>query len=256
MSKLTEYRHRFENLLIKRDGFGILEARFHTRGGPFVWSAKASRDFAEAFQIMGNDPETKVILLTGSGDRFCTSSDDKSFSDLFSVEGWTVGFREGRQLMEGLMSIDIPIVSAVNGPAHVHSELLLCGDLVVASERASFQDQGHFPVGVSPGDGIQALWMALVGPVRAKHFLLTGQVINAEEALRLGVVGEVLPGDQLMSRARQLARQLATRPMHVLRYTKLALNQMLKRSLATQTEWGLALEGYGLIAGASKKDRT
>lgn len=251
MSTLSEYQHRFPHLALERDPSGILEVRFHTNNDSFVWSGEASTEFAEAFHTIGNDPETKVLLFTGTGDHFCIASDDQSFSRLFSIDGWVEGYREGRKLIDGLMNIDIPIISAVNGPAHVHSELILCGDLILASEHTTFQDQGHFPSGVIPGDGIHALWLALLGPVRAKHFLLSGQELDAQEALRLGVVGNVLPSDQLISHAKELARQLASRPTHVLRYTKLALNQTLKRSLTNQAELGLALEGYSLIGLAN-----
>ena len=251
MARLADYQHRYANLALSRDPDGVLKVRFHTEDGPFVWSAQASADFAEAFHVIGSDPETKVVLLTGSGEHFCIESDDASFSDLFSADGWCVAAREGRQLIEGLTGIDVPVVSAINGPAHVHSELLLLGDLIVASERASFQDKGHFPAGVVPGDGIHALWTELIGPVRAKHFLLTGQVLSAQDALRLGVVSEVTPDDELAPRASGLAAELAKRPIHVLRYTKLALNQRFRRSIAAQAEFGLAIEGYGLIAAAN-----
>ncbi len=107
-----------------------------------------------------------------------------------------------------------------------------------------------------PGDGIQGLWFELLGPVRAKHFLLTGQVLGARDALRLGVVGEVVPHDTALSRARELADDLAKRPVHVLRYTKLALNQAVRRRMTDFAELGLALEGHGLIALAARSKQS
>lgn len=124
MARLSAYQDCYANLAMTRDDAGVLEIRFHTNGGPFIWSAEASADFAEAFRVIGSDPETKVVILTGTRQYFCIESDEESFVDLLSADGWSIAYREGRELINGLTGIDIPVISAVNGPAHVHSELL------------------------------------------------------------------------------------------------------------------------------------
>jgi enoyl-CoA hydratase/carnithine racemase len=112
-------------------------------------------------------------------------------------------------------------------------------------------DAPHFPNGVVAGDGVHIVWPLLLGPNRGRYFLLTGQELSAEEALRLNVVGEVLPADQLLPRARELARQLADKPITTLRYTRVALTQRLKRHLLDDLGYGLMLESRAAVANST-----
>ena len=75
--------------------------------------------------------------------------------------------------------VDVPMISAVNGPCDMHSEVPLMGDIVLASEDAYFQDASHFPRGQVPGDGQHVIWSYLAGHTRARYFLLTGMKLGA-----------------------------------------------------------------------------
>ncbi|MEJ7722445.1 MAG: enoyl-CoA hydratase/isomerase family protein [Ilumatobacteraceae bacterium] len=103
------------------------------------------------------------------------------------------------------------MIAAVNGPVAVHSELAVLCDIVLCTPDVSFQDVAHFPSGLVPGDSMQVVWPMLLGPNRGRYFLLTGQSLHAGEALALGVVGEIVERDELLSRATQLASGLAAR---------------------------------------------
>jgi enoyl-CoA hydratase/carnithine racemase len=144
-----------------------------------------------------------------------------------------------------LLDIEVPMISAVNGPALRHSELPLLCDIVIAAEEASFQDSGHFINGLVPGDGMHAVYPLLLGLNRGRYFLLTGQTIGAREALGLGLVSEVLPQRDLLPRAWALAEQLAQQSDLVLRYTRVAMTQWVKRLMHDVLGYGLALEGLG-----------
>ena len=104
------------------------------------------------------------------------------------------------------------MIAAVNGPAIVHAELPVMCDIVLAAEHAIFQDVVHFPNGIVPGDGSMWCGRWWLGINRGRYFLLTGQKLSAQEALNLGVVNEVLPREQLLPRAWELAEQLAKQP--------------------------------------------
>ena len=80
-----------------------------------------------------------------------------------------------RHLIFNVLDVDVPMISAVNGPCNMHSEVPLMGDIVLASEDAYFQDASHFPRGQVPGDGQHVIWSFLAGHTRARYFLLTGK---------------------------------------------------------------------------------
>jgi enoyl-CoA hydratase/carnithine racemase len=220
---------------------GITELRFHTDGGPLAWDAIAHRELMEAFRWLALDKETKVVILTGTDDTYCTTLDAPSFIGMRWDEIWW----EARRMLTGLLDIDVPVIAAVNGPATVHSEIPVMADIVLAASHAEFADRAHFVRNVAPGDGVHVVWGALLGPSRSKYFLITGTSISAEEGLALGFVHEVMPPDALLARAWQLAEELALRSLPVLRYTKTVLSIGFRRHFADDLSHGLTAEGCG-----------
>jgi enoyl-CoA hydratase/carnithine racemase len=219
---------------------GVTEVRFHTAGGPLVWSATAHREAAEAFGALAGDRETKVLIVTGTGDAFCADIDRASFA---GRTAWEPIWWEGKRMLQCLLEIDVPVIGAINGPALVHAEIPLLTDIVIAAETAVLADKAHFSTGSVPGDGVHLVWPYLLGPRRAKYFLMTNQEIDAGEALALGVVNEVLPLEQVHERVWGLARELAAKPLPFLRYTRAALNIVEREHLLSGLSHGLALEG-------------
>ena len=122
--------------------------------------------------------------------------------------------------------------------------------------RGTFQDSGHFINGLVPGDGMHIVMPMLLGLNRGRYFLLTGQTIDSGKALDLGLVSEVLPGQDLLPRARELANQLAQQSDLVLRYTRVSLTQYIKGMLHDILGYGLALEGLGSNVGVVAAKRT
>lgn len=137
--------------------------------------------------------------------------------------------------------------AAVNGPARHHAELAVLCDIVLASDTALVQDAPHFDSGLVRDDGVHLVWPLLLGPNRGRYFLLTGQELSAADALALGVVNEVLSRNRVLTRAWQLAEQLARQPPRTVRYTRVVLIQQLRRLLADGLELGMALEGLAAM---------
>jgi enoyl-CoA hydratase/carnithine racemase len=147
-----------------------------------------------------------------------------------------------------MLSIEVPVIAAVNGPAFIHAELPVLADIVLASEKAVFADKPHFINGVVPGDGVQIVWPMLLGPNRGRYFLMTGQEIGAKEAMALGVVGEVLAPEQLLPRAWELAREIAARPKLAMRYARLVLTKKIREEVSRDLGTGLIMEGMAVLA--------
>jgi enoyl-CoA hydratase/carnithine racemase len=141
------------------------------------------------------------------------------------------------------------MIGAINGPASIHAQIGLLCDLCLASETATFSDSVHFSDAMVPGDGVHVFWPMVLGPNRGRYFLITGQEIDAEEALRLGLVGEVLPPEQLLPRAWELAEWVMTRPQLVRRLTREVLTLELRRAMTAHLGYGAALEGLAATEG-------
>jgi enoyl-CoA hydratase/carnithine racemase len=224
--------------LTHRDG--ITELRVHTGGGPLVWSTTAHHELTEAFYWLGNQQQAKVAILTGTGDVFCTELDTSGFASI----PWDLIWWEGRRLLRNLNDVEIPVIAAVNGPATIHSEIPMMGDIVLAATHAEFADKAHFAIrGTVPGDGVNVVWSELVGPTRSKYHLLTGIPIGAAEARQIGFVNEVLAPGDLLPRAWELATQLAQSPLPVLRYAKAALSIGSRPDFNERLSHGLGVEG-------------
>ncbi|MCK9542358.1 MAG: enoyl-CoA hydratase/isomerase family protein [Novosphingobium sp.] len=252
--KFEDYRDRYQTIRLTRGGDGVLELVMHTRGGEALWGTSLTSlhaELGECFADMARDPENKVVIMTGTGDNFVVGFDAEESApegdDRAAV--WRRIHVEGMALLNNLLAIPVPVIAAVNGPAHIHAELLVLGDIVLAADHAEFADLAHVPNGVVPGDGVQTVWQELLGPNRGRYFLLTGERIDAREAQRLGIVGEVLPRDGLMDRARELARQLAANPHWTLRQMKSVLVRRLRRRVAEDLDHGLAVEALATLTG-------
>lgn len=237
------YFTAFENLAMSRTPSGVLTVRFHTDGGPATFTGQLHTDLPRALFEIGEDRGNRVLVLTGTGDRFMTDIDGPSLGDITKPAQWDRTIAEGRRVMQRLVDLEMPIVAAVNGPASVHSEYALLADIVVAADTTVFSDFPHLTFGIVPGDGIQIAWEEAIGLNRARYLTLTQGSFTAEQAERWGAVAEILPLDGVLPRARELAERLAARPQLLTRYLAVTLRQRISRRLAEGTQLGMALEG-------------
>jgi enoyl-CoA hydratase/carnithine racemase len=252
--KLEEYQDKYSCAHVSRDDDAILTIRLHSRGQSLLWSGRPHRELPRLFSDVSSDRDNRVVVLTGTGERFIGVDDPELLTGAL-VNGevgplaWDNAIHEGVRLLTSLLDIDVPVVAAVNGPAQAHSELAVLSDIVLACDTAWFQDIPHAPSGLVPGDGMQIIWPILIGPNRARYFLLTGERIDAEAARGLGVVNEVLPQEKLLERAYELAGILARRNPVMMRNTRHVLVRQLKKAILDDLHYGLALECIGGLAG-------
>jgi enoyl-CoA hydratase/carnithine racemase len=240
--KFDDYRDQYENIKLERTDDGVLTVTFHTDGKSLVWSGPSHEELAYCFGDIAADRGNSVVILTGTGDNYCADIDPASFA-LANAHEWDAIVFEGRKLLMNLLDIEVPVIAAVNGPAIFHPEIPIISDIVLASETAVFQDAPHFVSGIVPGDGAHIVWPHVLGPNRGRAFLLTGQALDAKTAQEWGAVYEVLPQEQLLARAQELAAAIAKQPFLTRRYARLTLVHNIKQLM-------LAGLGYGLVAEA------
>ena len=255
-TRYSEYHDRYANYRLELSDDGILFMQCHTNGGSLVWDWRAHDEMSDAFADIAGDREIKVLIHTGTGENYnanwgrMPNGDPVEKPEYLLMPG-TRGLHKldekawyARHLITNVLDVDVPMISAVNGPCNMHSEVPLLGDIVLAAEDAYFQDASHFPRGQVPGDGQHVIWSFLAGHTRARYFLLTGMKLGAQEAKEWGVVNEVLPKDQLLDRAWELARELVKRPPLTLRYSRQLFTNPLKRAFIDELGHGLARETY------------
>jgi enoyl-CoA hydratase/carnithine racemase len=247
MARLEEYVDKYQTIRMERRN-GILQLTFHTNNRPLQWGEMPHREFPEAFRDVGSDPDNKVVIMTGTGEAFSGPRASPDTRLRRTARAWDKTYWEGKHLLLNLLDIEVPMISAINGPALRHSEIPLLCDIVLAAEDTTFQDSAHFANGLVPGDGMHIVYPLLLGVNRGRYFLLTGQTLDARQAQELGLVAEVLPRQALLPRAWALAEQLAQRPPLVLRYSRVLLTQHLKGLMHDLLGYGLALEGLGVAA--------
>ena len=253
MPQLSDYATKYQHIRMERDGDGILEVTLHTGGDSLQWDFVAHEELPRAFYEIAEDQENRVVILTGVGEDFIgprvTGGGHPLFTSPPSIPFLEKIIFEGKQLLMNFLNIQAPVISALNGPAWRHSELPLLADIVIASETVAFQDSGHFYGGLVPGDGMHVVFPLLIGANRARYFLLTGQIIEAQEAKDLGLVAELHPQAKVLDRARELAREIAVKPPSLVRLTRAALTEQIKRDMQATLGPGLYVE---MLAMADK----
>jgi enoyl-CoA hydratase len=198
------------------------------------------------------DHDVNAIILTGAGRAFCAGGDVKGMAagSLTSSTGkqgkgrgrGPIAASNGRRLVDNMLDVEQPIIGAINGDAiGLGATLALLCDITVVSEKARFADT-HVKVGIVAGDGGAVIWPLLIGPHRAKEFLMRGTFINGAEAGRIGMVNYALAPEQVMPKARELAQELADGPTWAIRWSKLAVNKWLKQQSNLIMDASLAYE--------------
>jgi len=188
------------------------------------------------------DRDTKVIVLTGAGRAFCAGGDVKEMIGKDNFGGKDRVLSVGRDLIDLMVRIEKPLIAMVNGVAvGLGATIALMCDIVYLSEEARIGDR-HVNVGLVAGDGGCAIWPMLIGPSRAKEYLLTGRLLSAREAVEIGLVSRAVPADQLETVVMDLAEEIAALPPYAVRATKASINKMIQLNVAQVLDLSLAYE--------------
>jgi enoyl-CoA hydratase/carnithine racemase len=238
----------YQHLRFERKDDGILLV---TIDRPEVLNATNKRlhwELSHVWLDIGDDPETRVAVVTGAGRAFSAGGDlemiDRMAGDAANV---AAAWKEAGDIVYNMINLDKPIISAINGVAvGAGLAVALMADISIASESMRITD-GHLRLGVAAGDHAVIIWPLLCGMAKAKYYLMTAEFIDGREAERIGLVSLCVPADQLMGRAMEVAGKLARGPQQAVRFTKRALNNWL-RAAGPAFDASLAMEMLGFFS--------
>lgn len=209
-------------------------------------------DLHEAFAtLMGDvsqDKRTRVVVITGAGRAFSAGGDTELMYEVMDQRrerGEVI--QAGGRLLKNLINVRQPVIAMVNGPAvGLGATIALHADVVFAAATATFSDP-HVQMGLVAGDGGAVIWPLLLGPNRAKQYLMTGDPVDAREADRLGLVNAVIADSDLREHTLRFARRLASGPQAAIEGTKAAINKHLRVWAELVLPESLGLEGLSML---------
>lgn len=224
-----------------------------------AYSDDMVRELIQALDLAEDDEAVRVVIITGAGLAFCAGGDLKAMSEHTGMFGGDpVELRD--KYLRGIQriprrfdSFEKPTIAAINGPAiGAGLGLAMACDLRVSSEKAKFGSTfAH--VGLIPGDGGAYLLTRVVGFARALELVLTARVLNAEEALAIDLIHHMVPDDQTMEKAREIALHIASLPPKAIRLAKVALYRSVDHDIETALHITAALQG--LVQRTEEHDR-
>ncbi len=241
----SDYFSRYERLTLKRHPDGILEIVMGTPGTLSTADQILHRELAEIWRDVDADPGTRVAILRGEGKGFSAGGDLSLVEDMINdFDARARVWREARDLVYNVINCSKPIISAMHGPA-VGAGLVagLLADISIAAKNARIID-GHTRLGVAAGDHAAIVWPLLCGMAKAKYYLLLCETVSGDEAERIGLVSLAVDEAQLVPKAFDVARRLATGAQSAIRWTKYSLNNWLRMAGPT-FDTSLALEFVG-----------
>lgn len=215
-----------------------------TLNRPEVMNALNREMYAEleqAFRDAHRDPEVRCVVLTANGRAFCSGDDVKQIMLGEQRDATVTRLRDAKPkptpAAAAVLECDKPVIAAVNGPAVGWGmDLTLFADIRIASQNAKF---GELFIKRGLVADIGGLWRLprVVGPSKAAELLFTGDVISADEALAIGLVSKVVPPEELLSAANDIARKIAANPPIAMRYMKEGLRKSLNGTMAEMGEY-------------------
>ena len=189
-------------------------------------TSEAHDELGRIWAVAGSDPDVRVIVITGSGDRaFCAGGDLNRMIENWPDKGrWQIGMAEARAIIVGMLECPKPVISRINGHAMgLGASIALAGDITIIVEDAKIGDS-HVNVGLTTGDGGALLWPNLIGLVEARRHLLSGKPLSGADAKAKGLVTESVARDALDGTVKHWVDLFLSQSPEAVQTTKQTLN--------------------------------
>ena len=227
---MTEEQIHTNLFLTRRDA--VLELRIAREEALGALNFEIMDELGRFVRSLANDRKCRVLIVTGTGKGFVAGADISGYHDAAQVD-FDRFQRRSRRTFDEIAALDQITICAVNGYALGGGlELALCCDLILVSESARL-GLPEIKLGLLPGGGGTQRLSRLVGPMRTKEILLTGRFLSADEAVNYGIALKSLPGEELLSGARELADALAGQAPIALAEGKRIINDSIDAPLST-----------------------
>jgi len=221
----------FGSVRVERTADGVLEIVLSNPERLNSVGHDGHRDLADIWPVVDRDPHTRVVIVRGEGRAFSAGGDLDFVADVASDHTVRArALREARDIVYNLINCSKPVVSAMHGVA-VGAGLAvgLLADVSIATPDLRIID-GHTRLGVAAGDHAAIVWPLLIGPAKAKYYLMTCEPLSGAEAERLGLVSLCVPETELLTKARAVAAKLAAGSPSAIAYTKWTINNWLRQA--------------------------
>jgi enoyl-CoA hydratase len=209
-------------------------------------------ELLEIMKEIKADTNLRVAILTGAGDKaFISGSDINELKEMTPVEMYNFTTTLGQQLYTDFGNLDIPVIAMINGLCIGGGcEIAMACDIRIAADTAKF-GQPEVLIGIIPGSGATQRLPRLIGMGKAKELIYTGNMIDAKEAERIGLINRAVPPERLKDEVWNLARNIAEKSQVIIRMAKKALS----RSFESTLDMGLAYEAMTECLCFSTDDR-
>ena len=230
----------YKNIIVEK-AEGIATITFNRPEAMNALNIQTRAEFGNALDDAAADDQIKVLIVTGNGKAFVAGADIKEFAKTTPFDAHNI-----KRLGALVDNLEKPVIAAVNGFClGGGNELAMGCDIIIASEKAKF-GQTEINIGIIPGGGATQRLQRRVGICRAKEMIFTGDIITAQEAYRIGLVNRVVPPEELMPAAREIAKKIATKSSAALKLAKAAINRSVGTNLGTGLNYEYELYGLSL----------
>ncbi len=238
-------RYGFETIATELDD-GVLKVTYNRPEQRNAINAVMHKELRALYARIDADDEVDVVVITGAGKAFCVGGDFAQMQANFDAGGYADGhpalFGDAAALARNILGVRQPMIAMVNGHAlGLGASLALFCDIVYIASTAKIGDP-HVNAGLVAGDGGVVLWPLLLGINRAKEYLMTGDLLDAAEAERIGLVNHVVAPDDLEATVMAAARRLAEGPAIAIRFNKRLVNKELEDRVSRIYDMALAME--------------
>jgi enoyl-CoA hydratase/carnithine racemase len=236
---------RIDDPILRSEGSRVRVLTLNRPGSRNALDGQLHAAMLSAVRAVADEPEVRALVVTGAGDAFSAGGDFGLIEQMQADPKLRQAtLNKSRALFWSLVSLEIPVIAAVNGPAvGAGATLALLSDIVLMAKQA-YLAEPRVSIGLVPGDGSAILWPLLAGIPAARAYLFTGDPMPAAEAHRLGLVHRLVERDALLAEAMELADRLAGLSPHAVRATKRALTLQVETS---------ALAGFELAIDAESQ---